>query len=315
MFYAGVSLISSFMLPFYNRIYLGIFYIMPFAYKITPTKITKFKTSPGNSQRTQDQINNEKNLTRGVFKGEMSTKTKCKVVDMLNIWFAAVKAGNKYNLTEFVQNRPYLTFATFTLSAKQQHTDQIIKRKLLNSLVIWLQRECGVKYYFWRAEPQSNGNIHFHVICDRYISNKKLQVQWNKIQETLGYVSRFAQAYGHNNPPSTHIIKVKDQKGATCYISKYVGKSTGRRVIDGRIWGCSDELRHFKGLIELEGKELQSLTDTLDKLESVRKKVDEYYTVYYVDFQKITQLFNASLYDRFRQHLEMLYDTFYMNDC
>lgn len=38
-----------------------------------------------------------------------------------------------------------------------------------------------MKHYFWRAELQANGQIHFHLIVDHYIPKHAVQHDWNKL--------------------------------------------------------------------------------------------------------------------------------------
>ena len=283
-------------------------------YKITSRRITKYKISKAGSFRTEEQVKNEENLTRGEFKGEMSSKTRSKVTDMLNMWFSAVKLGNEHYRAIPGKSKPYLTFATLTLSSKQIHSDQEIKRKLLNSFIIHAQRNYNIKYYFWRAEAQGNGNIHFHVIFDAYIKNQTLQKDWNKIQDTLGYMQRFKEKFPSVHPPSTHIVRVKDEKGASCYITKYIGKKDDRRKIEGRIWGCSDELRQFKAYYTHETEELENICSHFDKSPWITKFSEEYFTLYYVDIQGHFKLRMPHTVQEYQTHLLMLFDTFYMND-
>lgn len=302
------------MLPFYNRKKKYLFLSMSYMYKITPRKITKYKISKAGSFRTEEQVKNEENLTRGDFKGEMSSKTRSKVTDMLNVWFSAVKLGNDRYSNNPKKYKPYLTFATLTLSSKQIHSDQEIKRKLLNSFIIHAQRNYNIRYYFWRAEAQANGNIHFHVIFDAYIKNQTLQKDWNKIQDTLGYMQRFKEKFPSVHPPSTHIVRVKDERGASCYITKYIGKKEDRRKIEGRIWGCSDELRQFKAFYSFETEELKTITEWFDSKQHVAKFKDEYFTIYLVDIQGYYKEKMLLTLWEYREHLLMLFDTFYMND-
>jgi len=179
------------------------------------------------------------------------------------------------------------TFVTLTLPSKQKHDDKIIKRELLNHFVIKAKRQSNTEYYVWKAEKQKNQNIHFHVFMDKRYERKKLSKDWNEILNKLGYVDDYAKrmsgltydqyvrtykrkykdekmrrAYnngnesGWRNPPTTNVKSVKDAVGAIKYLSKYMGKSDVSEVINGRAWGCSDELRELSYCkILLESKE------------------------------------------------------------
>lgn len=86
-----------------------------------------------------------------------------------------------------------LNFITLNLSSDQIHTDQEIKDQLLNQFLIEMTKRWGVKMYLWRAEKQENGRIHFHIITDQFIPWNELRNVWNRIQQKLGYVTRYRE--------------------------------------------------------------------------------------------------------------------------
>lgn len=84
-----------------------------------------------------------------------------------------------------------LAFITLTLPSTQIHTDKEIIAKLLNQFLIEIKKYYHVKNYIWRAEKQVNGNIHFHILIDKFIPYQELRDRWNRITEKLGYVTRY----------------------------------------------------------------------------------------------------------------------------
>ena len=62
-----------------------------------------------------------------------------------------------------------LTFITLTLSASQTHDDKEITAILLNSFLNAMRRKWNVERYVWKAEKQENGNIHYHILTDKFI--------------------------------------------------------------------------------------------------------------------------------------------------
>lgn len=86
-----------------------------------------------------------------------------------------------------------LAFVTLTLPSKQIHSDNEIKSKILNQFLIEIKKSYNVKNYIWRAEKQKNGNLHFHLLVDRFIPYQELRDRWNRVVEKLGYVSRYRQ--------------------------------------------------------------------------------------------------------------------------
>lgn len=87
----------------------------------------------------------------------------------------------------------YITFITLTLSSPQIHSDNEIKDQLLNQFLVELRKYHKVTNYVWKAEKQKNGNIHFHILIDKFIEWWKLRNKWNRIQNKLGYVNNYQE--------------------------------------------------------------------------------------------------------------------------
>jgi len=173
-----------------------------------------------------------------------------------------------------------LNFITLTLCSKQFHSDAEIKKKLLQPMLNTLRQKYGVKNYLWRAESQANGNIHFHIVLDKWVPWKELRDIWNFHQNKLGYVTRFASKFKHSNPNGTDVHSLTKIKSVARYLSKYCGKNakgitiltsqafTGLnnfpcllinfipvqvnkktkffRQIFGKLWGLSEQLSKLK---------------------------------------------------------------------
>ena len=159
-----------------------------------------------------------------------------------------------------------IAFATLTLPAKQIHSDNEIKAKCLNQILIELKKYYNVKNYIWRAEKQKNGNIHFHILVDKFIPHQELRDRWNRIVNKLGYVETYRNgmqswhrdgfrvrknllrtwplrkqqaAYKRgarthwNSPNSTDIHSVQKIRDLKSYITKYVTKNEVRNYALG----------------------------------------------------------------------------------
>lgn len=185
----------------------------------------------------------EKHLTRGLYNGYMSPKTKSKVKKYLVTWVQSINRIKKSPKYSKLDKKPYLTFVTLTLPSSQMHGDNTIKRMCLTPFIETLKRKHNVWNYFWRAEAQENNNIHFHLIIDSYVHYDKIQDLWNSSLSKLDYIDRFEKAHNHRNPPSTEIRKLKDMHNPEAYLIKYCCKTQGYRPVKGRIHGCSDTLR------------------------------------------------------------------------
>ena len=254
-------------------------------------QILIYNTFLDGGYRSDRQRENEKNLTRGQYNGFMSPKTRSKVKRYLSTW---IQACNKIKSTphqEKLDKIPYFTFVTLTLPASQEHTDQEIKRKLLTPFIATLQRKFNVWHYFWRAEAQKNGNIHFHLIVDSFIDHRELRKEWNQKCNSLNYVDRFKVVFNHSNPNSTDIHSFKSINSPESYVIKYCCKSDGYRRIEGRIHGCSDGMRNLRPYEEIMIDDIERMVERLQKDKdcivindpeftiircSVRQKINQY---------------------------------------
>lgn len=155
-----------------------------------------------------------------------------------------------------------LTFVTLTLSSAQIHSDVVIKSLFLNQFLTEAKRRWHVTRYVWRAEKQLNGNIHFHILTDKFIPWSELRDIWNRIQNKLGYVNRYREklkkfheggfhpredllkfwpmerqrkAYQFgcktdwNNPNSTDIHSLRHVGNVKRYVAKYMSKNESER--------------------------------------------------------------------------------------
>jgi hypothetical protein len=210
---------------------------------------------------------NAKRPTDNTVKGVLSSKSKKKIREVLCGWNEALRCAGQANRAKW-RIMPRFTMLTLTLASTQIHTDEEIKTKLLNPFLTELKKALGdveitVKskmkdgtvvekkkkvsnlLYLWSAEAQHNesGNIHFHIVTDRYIDKGWAREVWNRIQDRLGYVERS----GYTSPPSTDIRTRNIDKKSVEYLMKYItkkGKKT--REIDGKLWGCSQALLKIK---------------------------------------------------------------------
>ena len=246
------------------------------AFSITPNKVVLYSrfvgANPGRQADGYENLRNNENIT-----GELSDnaiRRMRKAVDYM-FYLAGTKAikgkevivPSAENL-EAVRGRYYekdikyrLNFITLTLPAPQVHSDKVIKATLLNHFLTDLHRKFKVDNYIWKAEKQKNGNIHFHILADKYIHSGALQKTWNRILNTLGYIDRYQksrkefykngfqinrspyetrsvhqqyQAYKRakkndfTDPPSTNIHALRDVRNIKSYITKYLSKSVDK---------------------------------------------------------------------------------------
>lgn len=197
-------------------------------------------------KRQQMQEESLANLKSGQITGKMSDNIKRKILKILKAWSTAIVYSKSTGIGFDEMEGKRLVMITLTLPAEQMHDDRVIKRDGLMMYLKQLIRDTGLTNYLWRAEPQKNGNIHFHILVDQFIPMQKVTELWNRRMEKLGYIEKFYERHKHRNPPSVKIEAIKDETLASQYIGKYVSKEEGSRNIEGRIWGCSDNLRNLE---------------------------------------------------------------------
>jgi hypothetical protein len=196
--------------------------------------------------------------------GRISVNARRKIMKALD--YLLLLANNKVVHTRYIgrQFNFKIAFVTLTLPSKQKHSDKEIIRRCLNSFLLEMKKFYKVKNYLWRAEKQQNGNIHFHLIVDKFIPWSELRDRWNRIVNKLGYVDRYREemkrwhmggfrvrselldqwsyksqikAYktgclnDWNSPNSTDIHSIRKVGNVKAYVSKYMTKEAG---VDGR---------------------------------------------------------------------------------
>jgi hypothetical protein len=117
-----------------------------------------------------------------------------------------------------------VNFITLTLASTQIHSHQDIKSKLLNQFFVEAKKKWNFYNYVWRAELQKNGNIHFHILSDKFVPFNELRDTWNRIQNKLGYIDRFQQSVHKKSPNSTDIHSLRQVKNVYKYVTKYMTK-------------------------------------------------------------------------------------------
>lgn len=185
-------------------------------------------------------------LSEPKFTGVMSKKTQNKLIDILQNWQDTIDHYQYVRLNGSDESNRDLRLLTLTLSAEQRHSDTFIKRNLLNTFLICMVTKQPCIKYLWKAETQKNGNIHFHIIIDRFLHKEWVLDQWNKIQRTTGYAPQRDIVELRKLCPSTRIESLRDKDSGINYVAKYVCKNDGNRKIEGRLWSCSRELTKLK---------------------------------------------------------------------
>lgn len=170
-------------------------------------------------------------------------------------------------------------FLTLTLPALQgKLNDEYIKRSVLNHFLTDCRRYLGLRNYVWKAEAQENGNIHFHLTTDCFLPHDVTRKFWNSALKKTGLIDSYRnnmlefhkgkftvredllehwplekqlQAYDYgtktnwSNPNTIDIHSVRKIRNMASYLVDYMcKKEEGKRLIVGKIWGCSKNLTY-----------------------------------------------------------------------
>ena len=253
------------------------------------------------------------NLVKGSPKGFISRDAARRIRNIINEWTQAVNCGSKWAKSEGNDHGIFFSFCTLTLPVDQFHTDKQLKQELLNPFIKALQRDQGLINYLWRAEPQRNRNVHFHLFLDRFISYDIIASYWNYHLEFLGYITAYAEKCGSFFPPATQIVRVPKEGQLRDYIAKYLSKAQSRRrsvlpsesgkvtrlsywaegedkdgtkyeyevrPIDGRVWGCSDLLRELRPFNVLVSDIIGKWTQYMEKVRAAHVILKKFGTVF-----------------------------------
>jgi hypothetical protein len=186
------------------------------------------------------------NWKRVDYSGNISNQTRRKLVNMLSVWSDSIYAYNRcfglLNSFDAVS----LKFLTLTISKATNKGDNEVKRILLVPFIQTLIRKYGITHYFWRAEAQANGNIHFHLIIDKYVDKSEVNFAWDMAQFVAGITESAPLWREKYQSPSSRIESCKSTGHVEAYVVKYCLKDEKHRKIEGRVWGCSDSLRELK---------------------------------------------------------------------
>jgi len=130
-----------------------------------------------------------------------------------------------YNTTKKKSFNYKVGFITLTLASQQIHTDRFITSNLLHQFLVEAKQKWKVTRYVWKAEYQRNGNIHYHILVDKFIPWAELRNCWNRIQNKHGYIDRAIYKNSSYSYNSTDIHSLYNISDVSNYVTKYMSKS------------------------------------------------------------------------------------------
>lgn len=230
------------------------------------------------------------------YDGDLSKKAMNKLRKALNWLMTISELKTVYSMKEKKEFRFKISFITLTLSAKQEHSDEYIKKHMLAPFLKWMYRQHNAKNYIWKAETQKNGNIHFHITTNKFIHHRAIRNKWNSIQFNHGYLQRYKIENKSDSPNSTDVHSVKNDKLIIGYFLKYMAKNEkDKRKITGRLWDCSTELKNSSIILSQLDDGYNELGYTLNKDGNCKIKSKEWCCIY---------VHNKKLYNQFPEIIQ-----------
>jgi len=255
---------------------------------------------------------------------QISIESRKKMRNSLNNLYAISDIKKVYSKATKKSFSFKLNFITLTLSSEQKHSDVYIKRNMLEPIIKWLQYNHKMNSYVWKAEPQNNGNIHFHITTNIFIHYAAIRNKWNDLQGKHNYIPDKYTMIEDDVPNSTDIHSIRNAAKCIMYMQKYltklhekkkymslsceVGKSEyykrsfewlpgddgylfeHKRMIDGQYWNCSLNLKQAPASFETE--QLMYSAEFNKWVHSHSRKIlfNEFATMIYTDHESMLQL-------------------------
>lgn len=238
------------------------------------------------------------------YTGNICERSKKLIEKRLTGWINSIKVYNLVNDSVQSSAKTYPVFITLTIPNQRNKTDQEVKRELLELFLKRMVYNEMMFNYFWKAEKQKRGELHFHIVSDRYIDYKYLQRVWNSILYKAGMLDEFFKKYNHYNPPSTHIEALNKIHGAINYAMKYISKESHNDKVSGRVYSFSTKLLNLRPCkLFYEGSNIQPFNEYLSS--NIDRIFDrEYCSVYY-----LKQAFDHAKIDK---HIQSQYIDYYL---
>jgi hypothetical protein len=250
-------------------------------------------------------------------------------------------AVSKFKQVHFESSRPSfkyrIGFLTLTLPSKQTHPDKVIMRECFNAFLTVAKKKWDITHYIWKAEKQENGNIHFHILVNRFVPWSELRDTWNNIIEKLGYVSSYRSemksfhslgvrvrhellkqwsykkqiaayhegvAKDWRSPNSTDVHALKDVRNIHAYILKYMLKSYQNVGVTSRLWGCSYSLSRAKGAVMVVDSYVATAIQLVRKIYEPFEFFSEHFSVIFIDAYKLARDGLSALFNPWSEYLQ-----------
>jgi hypothetical protein len=246
----------------------------------SPAKVKKKETNP---EEELLPLEEDKEKVR-----VMSSRTKSKI---------------RKKIMAFAQLNKRLTFVTLTFV--NEVSDELAV-KILGKFIDNNKKRSKNFTYLWVAERQTankvfSGNIHFHLLTDKYWNIQKTWSYWLELQAKHGIKPR-EESFKPSSAFDVKQINTKNPKSVGAYLTKYVTKN--KAEFKCQVWNCSKNISalytdFYTGFEIVE--DFQRL-----KGSEIKEVPLEYCTLYLIPLDKTTMRFYDRLEVKNRQTLKTL---------
>lgn len=262
--------------------------IIPNPKFINPDWINEFRGSSLDRKDSKKEIK----ITNGI-KQKKEPKEK-----QLRTLSARTKTKIRRKLLAFFGLYKKLSFLTLTFLNK---VDDKVALKILGQFLDAIKKQDKNFEYLWVAERQNknlvfDGNIHFHLVTNKYWKIDKHWKYWMNIQRKNGIIPR-EENFKPGSAFDVRGITSKNAKGILGYLTKYITKNNSQ--FQFMPWNCSKKISElytsfytdFSFLTQLEELEKQRII-------SIKRIQEEFCNLMLIPYNKITIPFYRRLHEK-----------------
>ncbi len=279
--------------------------MVPRLIELRNNKVISIVDSERNTVGYQAEREYFKTLGEKKIGGNINTVAKRKIERRFEAWFEMIKVYNSYLTKYDNKNKLRFVLITLTLPVEQFYSDKFLKLKLLKPFIKTLEKRYKTYRWMWRAEKQKNGNIHFHIVIDKYIDKNILNAIYLHYLKSLGYLQKYQKNHPGQVPPALNVTGQKHMINPVSYLTKYLSKNAGYDSVDGANWRMSNMLVNIKPFqfydIDNFEKRLRQLVDS--KQATIFE--DDFFTIYHAKRQTTEKLLS--------EHIKELKFNYYLN--
>jgi hypothetical protein len=228
-------------------------------------KLIVFNEYEKNQFRKTIDYERLKQISSTNYQGEIKFRSRRLIEKRFDAWFRSLQVLNKFNETHGIRENYRFVMVTLTLCAKQFHNDKYIKLKMLKPFIKKMEKDYKVQNWAWKAESQKNGNIHFHIVIDKFVPKKWINKTWETYLDKMGYLKIFQEKTNKKHPPAANVLGQDKMLNPVSYLTKYYVKEEVSRKINGALWRMSDKLLKLQNFTyNLSWKEENNILKTAE---------------------------------------------------